>query len=66
MVVRGFWCGPELEGLGYLSRGVGYVSIGGGGFSVGVVDGGWSQSHREEQIFFLAEVCEFGGFGCFD
>ena len=60
MVVRGFWCGSELEGLGYLSRGVGYVSIGGGGFSVGVVGGGWSQSHREEQIFFLAEVCEFG------
>ena len=51
-----------LEGLGFLFYGVcgnavvwvmgGYVSIGGGGFAVEVVDGGWSQSHKEVQIFF--------------
>ena len=58
-----------MKGLGFLSRGVcdgvvvwvrdGWVSIGGGGFSVGVVGGGWSQSHKEEQNFFLAEAYEF-------
>ena len=36
--------------------------IGGGGFFVGVFGGGRSQSHKEEQIFFLAEAYEFGVF----
>ena len=36
--------------------------IGGGGFSMGVVGGGRSQSHIEEQIFFLAKAYEFGDF----
>ena len=72
MVIRGFCRGSILKGLGFLFRGVcggvvvwvrdGQVSIGGGGFFVGVVGGGWSQSHREEQNFFLAEAYEFGGF----
>ena len=28
---------------------------------MGVVGVGQSQSHKKEKMFFLAEVCEFGG-----
>ena len=68
----GLWCGLALEGLGFLSHGVcgdavvwvrgGYVLIGGDGFAVGVVGGGWSQSHIDWfKIFFLLSFVNLGG-----
>ena len=71
-VSGGLWCGLALEGLGFLSRGVcgdavvwvrgGYVLIGGDGFAVGVVGGGWSQSHIDWfKFFFLLSSMNLGG-----
>ena len=72
MVIRGFWCGLALEGLGFYLMvfmavpwcGLGMVrfQLAVVGFFVGVVGGGWSQNHRKEQNFFLAEAYEFWGF----